>query len=72
MKKIIIIAVFVLGATLFFTSCSPYYYDRSYVRSYQPPPPRVYVRPVVPYYYSTPPPVYRYRRQHIHRHYRRY
>lgn len=71
MKKILIIVVFSLGVTLFFSACSPYYYDRSYVRSYQPPPSRVYVRPAVPYYYSTPPPIYRHKHK-IYRKYRRY
>jgi hypothetical protein len=70
MKKIIIIAVLFFGATLFFTSCSPYYYQRPYNR-YSAPPPRVFVRPVVPRYYFTPPPIYRHRK-YIHRHYRRY
>lgn len=69
MKKILIIAVLVLGSTLFFTSCSPYYYQRPYDR-YSTPPSRVIVRPAP--YYRTPPPVYRNKRQHIHKRNRRY
>ena len=76
MKKILLIAVLFIGATMFFSSCSPYFYDRPYDYSYRrayppPPPPRVYVRPAVPYYYSTPPPV-RYKRHHTYRNNRRY
>ena len=74
MKKILLIAVLFIGATMFFSSCSPYYYERPYDYSYRrsTPPPRVYVRPVVPRYYSTPPPVYRYKKQRYYRNNRRY
>ena len=77
MKKILLIAVLFIGATMFFSSCSPYFYDRPYDYSYRrayppPPPPQVYVRPVVPRYYLTPPPVYRYKRHYFYRYKRRY
>ena len=76
MKKILLIAILFIGITMFFSSCSPYFYDRPYDYSYRrayppPPPPQVYVRPAVPYYYSTPPPV-RYKRHHTYRNNRRY
>ena len=67
MKKLIIICCLTFGAIGFFSSCSPYYYDRGY--SYTPQPrvyvaPRVVVRPA-PYYYTP--------RYHRNRgHYRRY
>ena len=47
MKKILLLSVMFIGATLFFTACSPYYHQPnyySYRRAYPPPlPARVYV-----------------------------